>query len=732
MNQVKRTVFYMEQVAVWGAALILSTSLWAATPVIRDIGMDANKNGGQVAGWIALEGENFDGTTTSVLFSANGGGTVAATNMIVSTGRGMIFCQVPLTAVTGDIYVVVDTVSSAGYPLNVNTSTFNPGANTISGQVTASGPGVPNVCVAMLEQGNCGKGVKFWSCATTDSSGYYTLYWPGSGSSYLMIILPPLSAGLAGTMAQVSGSGNLTDNFALTAGTTVTGTVHNPSGGALQNAYVSFDENGHDQIHTDATGNFSLHLTPGSWTMYVDPPIGYHAMGLGQNGVSVTVPATSPYGLGTISLQGGIWFSGTLQDDSIPTPQPVVAADLMVNPQNGGSTYNENFSRPGGTFGIEVQSGVAFQLNIRTARKGPLVDWQGNYGPYSADTNIGTITLGHAGFITGTVTDESATPLSDVGMQAFHAISGSWLSNTNTCSDGTYTLKVPSAGTTLPVIEEVQFWNDSRPYANQTYNNKIFPCEGNVINVSGTSTVSGINFTLHPGGSIAGKVTYYAGGAPVPDMNVQVDDGNSHNCALGGWPPTDSGGNYQFDHMPIMSSRVWVGNQPMGYSRGSYLNEIYPDYTPVTPVAGTVTPNINIPLWTVQPLKPVPNGVSSTAAKVWKLNTDGSLLQGTWDVTTCPPPANDNYSLLIGLGSTLSTYGIVASGCNLGTSGTFTGPMGAIPNGERFLWWVMVQTGGQGQTESSWGKNSSLQERNGSNASNQCQNIYKDTSQTCP
>lgn len=730
MNQMKRTVFYMERVAAWGAALILSTTLWAATPVIRDIGMDANKNGGQVAGWITIEGENFDGTATSVLFTANGGGTVAATNKFVSTGRGMIFCQVPLTAVTGNIYVVVDTVSSAGYPLNVNTSTFNPGVNTISGLVTASGPGVPNVGVAMLEQGNCGKGVKFWSCTTTDSSGYYTLYWPGSGTNYLMIILPPLSAGLAGTMTPVSGSGNMTQNFPLTAGTTVTGTILSPSSTPLQNAKISFDDSGHDQLLTDASGNFSIHVTPGTWTVEADPPVGYHAMF--KRSESVVIPATSPYSMGTKTLQGGIWITGTLQDDS-STPQPVVAADIMANPDGGGNYYNEVFSRPDGSFGIEVQASAAFQLNIETARKGPLVDKQQTFGPYSADTNLGTITLGHAGFITGTVTDESATPLSDVSMAAIHSSSGSYLANTNTCSDGTYTLKVPSAGTTIPVYAMVQFYGDSRPYANQTYNNKIFPCEGNIINVSGTSTYSGINFTLHPGGSVSGQVTYYSGGAPVPNMNVQVDDGNSHNCTLGGWPPTDSGGNYQFDHLPIMSSRLWVGNQPMGYSKGSYLNKIYPDYTPVTPVAGTVTSGINIPLWTVRSPATVPNGTGGTqAGKIHKNNTDGSSVTATWDVATCPPLTNENYSLLVGVGSTLSSYGLVGSLCDIGITGTYTGAMPAVPGGERFIWFVLVHTGGQGQTESSWGQNSLLQERNGSNASNQCQDIYKDTSHTCP
>jgi hypothetical protein len=579
--------------------------------------------------------------------------------------------------------------------------------------------------------------VGFYYCAKTDASGHYTLFWPGSGTNFMIILLPPLSANLAGTGTLVSGTGDLTQDFALTAGTTVTGTVHNPSGGALQNAYVSFEDNGHDQILTNASGNFSLHLAPGDWTMYVEPPVGYHAMSLAPDGVPVNVPSSSPYSVGTKTLLGGVWFSGTLQDD---TAQPVVAADLSINPQNGGSTYNENLSRPDGTFGIMVRSGEAFQLNIKTARTGPLVDWQQGYGPYSSDTNIGTITLGHAGFVTGTVKDENAAPLSDVGMATIHATSGSWLSNTNTCSDGSYILKVPSAGTTIPVHVTTAFWNDPRPLATQVYNDKIFLCEGDVVDVSNTSTVSGINFTLHPGGSVSGQVTYSSGGAPVSGMSVQADDGsihgNGYNCNLGGWPNTDALGNYRFDHLPIIPMRFWVGNPPTNYSRGSYLNKIYPDYTPVTPVADNLTSGINIPLWTVSPLYAVPNGIESTAAKVTKLNSDASQVTATWDVTTCQPQSNENYSVLFGVGSTLSSYGLVGSLCDIGITGTYTNsistPFPPVPSGEKFIWFVLVHTGGSGQSESSWGKNSAGQERNGSNASSQCQNIYKDTSQTCP
>jgi hypothetical protein len=71
------------------AAFVLSVAFWAtATPVIRDIGLDANKNKGQVNGWIGIEGENFDGTTTSVLFAKSGGGNGGLSKCLRLQGPG--------------------------------------------------------------------------------------------------------------------------------------------------------------------------------------------------------------------------------------------------------------------------------------------------------------------------------------------------------------------------------------------------------------------------------------------------------------------------------------------------------------------------------------------------------------------------------------------------------------------------------------------------------------------
>ncbi len=707
------------------ACLALCVAATAAAPVIREVGSDENSNFGQVGARLIITGENFDGTTTDVLF-----GALLGTNVKVATGRGMLFVTVPSGATTGNVIVRVDGVSSAAFPFTVNAGTFSPGANTVSGQVTASGVPKPNTGMALLQPDSCGNGgMVLWDYALTDVSGFYTLNWPGAGTYYLFT-MTRLADGLSAQMSPVAGSGNVTQNVALTADTTVTGTVLSPSATPLPNAKVNFDGNGFEPVLTDASGNFSVHLSPGSWRMQIEPPVDFHARLWEEN---ITVGAATPQPLGSRTLLGGIWITGTLVDDSTPTPQPVASAYVSASPANGGQNYSWTNSRGGGAFGIEVSSSTAFQLDVQTARTGPLVDVQLTFGPYSVDTNVGTITLGHAGYVTGTVQDEGLAPLPNVGMQAQHAISGSFLDWTNTCADGTYILKVPSAGTTVPVRATAQFWNDSRPYAVQTYNNKVFQCEGDTINVAGTATVPGINFTLHPGGSVSGQVTQYFGGAPLANINVGADDGQPHNCTLGGWPPTGAGGTYQLDHLPVIPLRFWALNVGPTYSSGSYSNKIYPQYTAVTPTAGTVTPNINISLRPPVAPRPVPDGTGGTqAGKVSKQNADASLVTATWDVATCPPPTNHDFNALVGKGSTLSSYALIGSLCGLGLTGTYSGPMPPIPAGERFLWWVLVQSGGSGATESSWGRNSAGFERNGPSASNQCQDTNKDASMACP
>jgi len=129
-------------------------------------------------------------------------------------------------------------------------------------------------------------------------------------------------------------------------------------------------------------------------------------------------------------------------------------------------------------------------------------------------------------------------------------------------------------------------------------------------------------------------------------------------------------------------------------------------------------------------VKPVPDGkwVPGTPMQASKVAADGSTINLTWDTTTC---TDANYNLYWGNGSDLSTYALQGSVCGLGNTGSASGlAMPAVPSGQSFIWWVIVGTDGS-QMESSWGKDSSGNERHPA-ASGQCGFTAKSTATTCP
>ncbi len=127
-------------------------------------------------------------------------------------------------------------------------------------------------------------------------------------------------------------------------------------------------------------------------------------------------------------------------------------------------------------------------------------------------------------------------------------------------------------------------------------------------------------------------------------------------------------------------------------------------------------------------VKPVPDNhwIKGNPMMVSKVSGTGQL-NISWDTTLCPA---DNYNLLYGFGSGLSTYTLSGSTCDLGTTGTYTWTPPALPQGETLTWWLLVGTDTLG-TESSWGKDSSGTERS-TTASGMCTNNSIDTTQTCP
>ena len=85
------------------------------------------------------------------------------------------------------------------------------------------------------------------------------------------------------------------------------------------------------------------------------------------------------------------------------------------------------------------------------------------------------------------------------------------------------------------------------------------------------------------------------------------------------------------------------------------------------------------------------------------------------------------FNLLYGDLAGVATYALDGGRCSIGDTGTYT--WGGVPAGS--LYFLVVGTNGVG-TESSWGTDSELNERNGAAASGVCLVSGKSTHATCP
>ncbi len=123
---------------------------------------------------------------------------------------------------------------------------------------------------------------------------------------------------------------------------------------------------------------------------------------------------------------------------------------------------------------------------------------------------------------------------------------------------------------------------------------------------------------------------------------------------------------------------------------------------------------------------PVPNGSGTTdAVLVDKLTPTGDQLDVNWDVTSCQQTSD--YNILYGDLANVSTLQIDGAQCGVGTSGTHS--WNAAPAGNVFF--LLVGTDATGIYESSWGTDSSGDQRKGLAASFECGTTTKDLVQTC-
>ncbi|MCP3995542.1 MAG: hypothetical protein GY722_10815 [bacterium] len=123
---------------------------------------------------------------------------------------------------------------------------------------------------------------------------------------------------------------------------------------------------------------------------------------------------------------------------------------------------------------------------------------------------------------------------------------------------------------------------------------------------------------------------------------------------------------------------------------------------------------------------PAPDGRGQTVPMlVLHLTPSGDELVTTWDVTSCP---SSDYNLVYGRLVDVAAHTIFGSECGTGSGGSIEW-MPTIPDD---LFFLIIGIDDAGETESSWGVDSSGAERNGAFHSGQCGVIAKSLFGICP
>ncbi|HEY5111077.1 MAG TPA: carboxypeptidase regulatory-like domain-containing protein, partial [Acidimicrobiales bacterium] len=415
---------------------------------------------------------------------------------------------------------------------------------TISGTVTgSSGAGLSNVCVQALHPGGGAYGN-----TTTASDGTYTVtnLAPGSytvqftncaSGNYASQYYNGTTAGApstasATTLTVTVSSPATAINAVMTANSTsISGIVTDSSGAGLSNICVQANPVGGEtegNARSASDGTYTVTgLAPGSYNVFFSNcgsgnygAQWYNGTIAGASSLSSAATFTVTVGSRATGINAqmtvGTTIAGTVTDSS-GARLSYGCVDVFLA---SGGYVGEEKTASNGTYSMNVAPG-SYTVEFYSCGSGNYVsqyynDTTAGASSYSSATSF-TVTLDSPALsinaqmaagaaISGTVTDASGTPLSNVCVNA-NPVSGSSDGNTTTASDGTYTVTGLAPGSYT-----VQFFNcGSGNYASQFYNGTTTGTasfsSATSVPVTVSSPAIGINAEMTAGATISGTVT---------------------------------------------------------------------------------------------------------------------------------------------------------------------------------------------------------------------------------
>ena len=444
----------------------------------------------------------------------------------------------------------------------------------ISGRITSAATGLPIPDVEVSAEGLEGQEGSY---TTTDSDGRYELRGLAPGSYRVMVVAERLGyfTALEDELVTVLEGVPVTGfDIGLKSGATISGIVTDAETGLpIPNVEIGAQSIAGDGANffarTGSDGRYTLRgLIPGTYRIGIDPsdrgytPELYDDKRRWEDADLVTVSSAGTVEGIDFGLRLGAMISGRVIDTQTGLPIANVEVLAGIDSDRIARTYtdsNGSFTLRGLPEGVVevVAEGRRGYLGQRTT-----VSISGTLPVEGIDFGL---ELGAT--ISGGVTDvETGLPIANVGIGAepTEDISGAW---TNTDFDGRYTLEGLAPG-----IYRVRTDGSELGYIQELYNAKLLSKNADLVFVSGTEAIEGIDFKLRVGATISGRVTDAQTGAPVGDVHVEAE---SRDGGPGSSTYTDFDGRYILKGLTPARYVVFVNAEGRGYVQQHYNDELY-------------------------------------------------------------------------------------------------------------------------------------------------------------
>jgi hypothetical protein len=640
---------------------------------------------------IVFDAVHVQGSTAELLFPDGAGGWIEGIDTLVEQDRGVVVTKVPPLAQSGEVVLRIDGVDSPGYPLTIESGTFDPGPYTTTGIVSDGTGPVEDVVVAMLFV-DCYEDYLIAYDMTAADGSYSVAHRTGP---HFMLFLPPVASGLAAAYRERPDlTGDDTLDVTLEPGHLVTARCVDsgigPVGGSgpLADCYaVAEDPNvdsEEDSLSRD-DGQLRFNLPTGLYELWVEPP--FHSRFVPDDGTVESITedtdfgdigldsayllqgrVVDPDGHGLAGVEIGAWSAGGWNEEGYGVTTGSDGAFLLALPDGAYDLYFEAhddhlfFVPP--VFGLEIYGDTALH---------PAIVAEG------------------VGAIEGAVTASGGGAVGEVEVYAQHEVYGT-VDAGPSCEDGSYSLRAPTGDFRVYAAPS----EGGFCYADEAYDNHYAGCGADLVTVTAPVATTGIDFALDPAGSVSGLVTDDWGAGVAGATVCAIAQASMGFCAE---PCTVSSedGSYVIRGVPVgddYAVQSWAADVPTE-CWDDHLN--CGDYDPVSVAECLDTPDIDF-LMSGAP-GPVPDG-HHTPGQMMTVEYDevNEMLIIHWQ----PTCSADNHAAYFGpIGE---FYNYTSAECVMGATGNQ--PVDAPPGNVFF-----VVAGASVDRVGSFGVDSTLAER---------------------